>query len=34
MIASVEWVSNKHFMKKVRENYYVIDYQYIMATLY
>lgn len=34
MIASIEWVSNKHFMKKVREIYYVIDCQYIMNTLY
>ena len=34
MIALVGWVSKNHFKKKVRENYYVIDYQYIMATLY
>ena len=34
MIASVEWVSNNHFMKKVREIYYVIYYQYIITILY
>ena len=34
MIALVGWVSNNHFMKKVREIYYVIDCQYFTTKLY